>query len=475
MATAAVDPEKERDDLLDKFEQQQDRLKIDKSYYEAEDRPASVSGSVPVNRRDQTSVVGYPRLYVNSIADRLSVEGFQISGKDEADQELWDWWQVNDLDILSFLGWVDSMVYGTSYITIAMPNPKVDLDVDPAIPMIRVESPTSLYAEIDPRTRAVTKAIRAVKGADGNEIEAATLYLPDRTMIWVKEEGEWAAPQNVGHGLGVVPVIPVPNLTRLSDLHGTSEISPELRSITDTAGQILQNMRHTADIMAVPQRLLFGVKPEELGIDPETGQRLFDAYIANIIAFEDHEAKAQQFSAAELRNFVDALDALDKKAASYTGLPPGYLSTQAENPASAEAMRAAESRLVQTCESKARIFGGAWERAMRIAYKMAKGGEIPPDYFRMEVMWRDPSTPTYAAKADAATKLYGNGQGVIPKEQARIDMGYSITEREKMREWDEEEASLGMGMVGTLYPGATPAERATAAPSQPAPTSAPAE
>ena len=88
---------------------------------------------------------------------------------------------------------------------------------------------------------------------------------------------------------------------------------------------------------------------------------------------------------------------------------------------------------------------------MRLAWRMAKGGEVPPDMQRMETIWRDPSTPTYAAKADAATKLYGNGTGVIPRERARIDMGYSVQEREEMRRWDEEEAALGLGLVGTMY------------------------
>lgn len=452
----AVDPEKERDDLLDKFEAAQDALKAAKSYYDAEDRAEAVGLPVPVRQRDLRCHVGYPRVYVDAIAERQELQGFQLGGADEADEDLWDWWQANNLDTESILGHTDALIYGSSYITISMPDPKVDLDVDPEVPIIRVEPPTSLYAAIDTKTRQVQKAIRAVYDEEGNDVISATLYLADRTVIWVKEEGEWAAPTTVNHGLEMVPVVPIPNRTRLSDLYGTSEITPEIRSMTDTASQILQNMRATANTMAVPQRLLFGVKPEELGIDPDTGQRLFDAYIANMIAFEDHEAKAQQFSAAELRNFTEALEEIAKQVASYTGLPPQYLSTSADNPASAEAIRASESRLVTKVERKNKIFGGAWEQAMRIAYKMAKGGEIPPDYFRMEAVWADPSTPTYAAKADAASKLYSNGAGVIPKEQARIDMGYSFAARENMKGWDEEEASLGLGMVGTMLGGPPP-------------------
>lgn len=446
-----LDPETERELLLAKFDDAQRDLKESQRYYDADPRQEAVGLPVPLKYRDQTCHVGYPRMYIDSLAERQQLEGFRVGGKEDADKELWEWWERNDLDIYAPLGAVDAMIYGRSYITISMPIPDVDLNIDPEVPLIRVEPPTSLWADVDPRTRQVRKAIRVIVNDEGDQIQT-TVYLPDQTVIWDKDDqGNWAAPTTVPHGLGQVPVVLLPNPTRSSDIYGSSEITPELRSMTDAASQVLQNMRSAANTMATPQRLLFGAKPEELGIDPENGKRLFDAYMANIIAFEDSDAKAQQFSAAELRNFTDALQEIAKQVASYTGLPPQYLSYSSENPASAEAIRASEARLVMKVERKNRIFGGAWETAMRIAYRVAKGSEIPTEYYRMETVWRDPSTPTYAAKADATTKLFGNGRGVIPKEQARIDMGYTFTARENMREWDKQDQAAGLGMIDTMY------------------------
>ena len=463
-AQKAVDPEKARDDLINKFEEQTSDLKNNTAYYESDRRPDAVGIAVPEKMRDLLAHVGYPRLYVDSIAERQELEGFRLGGADDADQELWDWWQANDLDIEATLGHTDALVHGRSYITVAAPDPKFDLNVDPEVPIIRVEPPTSLYADVDPRTRQVTQAIRVIYNED-EEIIGATLYLPDRTMIWDRAEGQYLPPRTITHGLEMVPVIPITNRARLSDLYGTSAITPEIRSVTDAAARIMMDMQATAEIMAIPQRLIFGAKPKEVGVDPETGQKLFNAYIAGILAFEEENGKAMQFSAAELRNFVDALDALDKKAAGYTGLPPQYLSFSSENPASAEAIKASESRLVKTVERKNKIFGGAWEQAMRVAYRIIKGGDIPPEYFRMETVWRDPSTPTYAAKADAASKLYANGLGVIPKERARKDMGYSDLEREEMRTWDAEEdkAIAALGMIATPSAKAQPKPEPTTA------------
>jgi hypothetical protein len=449
-----VPPEELRDKMLEAFENARRNFNDDRAYYESMRRPEAIGLAVPPEMRKLLAHVGYPRLYVDALSARLELEGFRLGGAEESDEELWDWFLANDLDVESILGHTDALVHGQSYVTVSMPDPKIDLHVPQDIPIIRVESPNSLYAEIDPRTRQVTGAIRAIYDKEGNEVISATLYTPNDTTRWDKVENEWSQISLVNHGLEMVPVVPIPNRTRLSDLYGTSEISPELRSVTDAAARVLMNMQGAAELMAVPQRLLFGVKPGELGVDPNTGQTLFDSYLARILSFEDPEGKVGQFAAAELRNFTEALDALDKKAAAYTGLPPQYLSTQSDQPSSAEAIKASESRLVKHAERKAKIFGGAWEQVMRVAYKVMKGGDIPDEYFRMESIWRDPSTPTYAAKADAASKLYNQGTGVIPKKRARKDMGYSEAEITEMEQWDEEENPLGL--VGTLYGAGTP-------------------
>lgn len=448
-----TDVNKARDELLSTFEDKTSELKDNTAYYESERRPDAIGLAVPVEMRKLLAHVGYPRLYINALSDRLELEGFRIGGEDKADEQMWDWWSANFLDVESTLGHTDALVHGRSYVTIAAPDPAVDVDVDPKVPIIRVEPPTNLFAKIDPRTRQVTQAIRAIYDEQGSEVIASTLYLPEQTVYFVKEQGQWKATRTVSHGMGIVPVVPLANRTRLSDLYGTSEITPELRSITDASARTLMLMQAAAEAMGVPLRLLFGIKPHELGIDMDdpNPKAAFEAYYARILGFESPEGKAFQFDAAELRNFVDALDALDKKAAAYTGLPPQYLSFAKDNPASAEAIRASESRLVMNAERKARIFGGAWEQVMRVAHKvMNPGSPIPPQLLRMEAIWRDPSTPTYAAKADAASKLYNQGMGVIPKEQARIDMGYSAAQREQMRDWDkEEDAALQLaGLYG---------------------------
>lgn len=357
-----------------------------------------------------------------------------MGGAGEVDEDLWAWWQANSLDVESSMAHVDALVYGRAYVTVAAPDPADPFIVDPSVPIIRVESPTSMYADIDPRTRAVRWAIRVVRDSQGDEV-AATLYTPDRTEIYEHNGQELQLTQTIAHGLGIVPVIPLVCRQRVSDYMGSSIITPEIRSVTDSISSMLMNLRTTSELMAVPQRAIFGAKKEELTNDGELSA--LDLYISSYLTFEDPDVKMQQLQAAELRNFSEGIGQLLKMAASYTGLPPQYLSTASDNPASADAIRSSESRLVRNCEAKTTMFGEAWEQVMRVA-KLVMGTQLTLDDYRMEAIWRDPATPTFQAKADAVMKLYAGGSGVIPVEQARIDMGYSPEARKNMEEWDKQ-------------------------------------
>ncbi|WP_255789984.1 phage portal protein [Mycobacteroides abscessus] len=435
------------DHLQNVLSGQMGELQQSESYLDSSYRLETIGLGVPPEMRKLRVNVGWPALYLRAIEERLDVEGFRVNGQSEGVEELWQWWQDNDLDEESGLGHMDAMTFRRSYITVAAPGPNDDADY----PLIRLESPLSMYAELDPRTHNVTRACRFyhLDSTDPNALiegravaDAATLLLPDRTIYLRRDQGpasKWIQDgKPVVHNLGVVPVVPLVNRAKLSDRQGQSEISPEIRSLTDAAARTLMNLQAASELIAVPLRGFFGVDRGQLtNVDGNVASTA-ELYYGRMLTLSNKDAKSFEFSAADLRNFAEELNELAKQFAAYTGLPPQYLSFSSDNPASAEAIQASESRLVKTCERKARMFGGSWERAMRLATKVM-GKEVPEEYHRLETVWRDPSTPTISAKADAATKLYANGQGPVPKEQTRIDLGYTSEQRDQMREWDAED------------------------------------
>lgn len=441
-ATEKVDPLTLRQQLTDKLQEANSGYDENILYYESQRRPDAIGLAAPPELQKIFPHIGYPRLYVDALAERITPEGFKLPGTSDTDTDLWRWWTTNQLDVEFNLGCVEALVHGRAYITVSAPPTTIDPDnpylgpVD--VPIIRVESPLNLYAEVDPWTRRVTKAIRTYKNEDGDDIRA-TLYLPDQTIYLLKEQ-DWIVDNTVAHGLGIVPIVPLLNRKKLSDTHGSSEITPELRSFTDAAGRLLTNMQAAAELMGIPQRVIFGVTRDDLTRPDGSQMSTFEAYMGRIMTVANEAGKVDQFQAAQLENFAAGLREIRNEVAAYTGLPPQYLSNSQDNPASADAIRSAERRLVLNAERKTLIFGGDLEEAMRVAWMvMNPGSEVSEEYFRMKAIFRNPATPTFESKADAASKLYANGQGVIPKERARVDIGYSSEEREEMRAWDAEE------------------------------------
>lgn len=443
-------------DLLNDMDANSREFKDNEAYYLAQRRPEAIGLAVPREMQKLLANVGYVRLYLDSLANRIELEGFRTPEK-EADELLWEWWTTNRMDVQFILGVTEALVQGRAYLTVSAPDPN-NPRLDKTIPIQKAESPLSVYADIDPWTHEVRTGIRIHKNRDG-EVDRTVLYLPDRTVYRVLEDGKWIEDPRfpeVHHNLGIVPIVPLMNRTKLSDQLGTSEITPELKSTTDAASRILMDMQGGAELLALPQRILFGVEPDEFTDENGDAVDSFTQYMAGILTVSAPEGKAMEFSSADLQNFATALAEIRKEVEAYTGLPASYLAQSAENPPSAEAIIATNERLVKKAERKCTVFGDAVEEFQRVSWMvMNPGKDLPKEYNRLEAIWRDPNTPTYAAKADGASKLYANGTGIIPKERARIDLGYTVIERQQMKEWDKEEQQESLDLM-KMYADAAP-------------------
>jgi hypothetical protein len=100
-----------------------------------------------------------------------------------------------------------------------------------------------------------------------------------------------------------------------------------------------------SEYAAFPQRVATGV---EVPKDPETGQPLptaeLKAALSRLWVFANKDAKVQDLQAADLGNYVKALEPLVQHLAAQTRTPPHYLLGQVVN-ASGDALKAAETGL----------------------------------------------------------------------------------------------------------------------------------
>ena len=420
------------------------RNQVADAYYDGEQRVEQLGLAVPPELRQFLTIVAWPGTYVDAIEERIDLEGFRLPGAGEADEDLWQIWQANGLDEESQLAHLDALVRRQSFVIVgagdadgpdAPSTAGGDEDRDPAMPLVTVESSDEVAVELSPRTRRVAAAAKLYR--DRTELRA-TLYLPDQTVWLERQSGRWVDADRDEHQLGVVPVVPLVNRPRLDRRSGRSQMQRVI-SLTDAAARALTNAQIATEVMAIPQRWVVGASANDFK-DPKTQEQLttWEAYFGSIWALANKDARAGQFTAADLANFKTIVDHYASLVAGVTGLPMRYLGQLATNPPSAEGIRADESRLIKTCERFQKSAGGSWERVMRLVRRILDG-DWNPDLAQLETLWRDPATPTRAQAADAAVKLVQ--AGILPVEAAWEDLGYSAVRRLKLREMRETDAA----------------------------------
>ena len=220
------------------------------------------------------------------------------------------------------------------------------------------------------------------------------------------------------------------NRPRTADRYGRSELNPVI-PLSDAATKLATDMMVAAEFHSIPLRGVFGVGPEDFQDEKGNRQTALQAIMGRLLAINDSSAKAFEFAASQLTNFQSAISQLAELVASMSGLPPAYLGQVTQNPASADAIRSSESRLVKRAERKQRPLGGSWEQTGRLVRRF-QSGEWDPALRRLETVWRDASTPTIAQSADAAVKKYAGG--IVPLRQTREDLGYTQVQIERMEE-----------------------------------------
>jgi hypothetical protein len=376
-------------------------------------------------------VINWPQLVVDSVEERLNIEGFRRPDEPSGDDQLWDVWEANDMDEGSQRAHVEALALGRSYVTVGTP----DAPEDP--PVITDESALDMIATTDPKTRETAAALRRWS-SDGVEQQAqiadmATLYLPGSTATYEKQkDGTWKLATEDKHDLGAVPVVPIVNRARRKKPLGVSEMATVL-PISDAACKIATDMMVGANFHALPKYYATGVSESDFVDENGNPISVWKNVTGRLWATESEQAKLGQFASSDLSNFHKTLDALAQMVSSLYGLPPHYLGFSTSNPASAEGIKSSEARLNLRAERKQGMFSAGWEQVMRLAVRMLTGA-WDDSLLRLDTAWRDPSTPTIAQAADAATKAYA--AGIVPLRYARELMRFTDPQIRQMEEMD---------------------------------------
>lgn len=414
---------------LDRLSAFRVRNDLKAAYYEGRQRVQMLGIAIPPSLQRIEAVVGWPATVVDVLEERLDFLGWSSETRGGA-LGLEDVYAANELDVDAGLAHLDALIHGVSFVIVGAG------DHGEPSPLVTVESPLRVTGAYDGRVRRLTSALSVDRVSDAGEAEELTLYLPHESVRLSRSTGRgWAVADRDEHRLGRVPVVPLVNRPRASRADGRSEITRAVRSYTDQAVRTLLGMDVNREFYSAPQRYVMGADEEAFQDGDGNVRTGWEMVMGRILALprdEDGEVpNVGEFKAASPAPYLAQVEGLSQLLAAEGSIPPEYLGFTSVKASSADAIRAAEARLVKRAERRQTTFGRAWREVGALAL-LVRDGAVPESYRSVGLDWRDAATPTRAAAADEAVKLVA--AGILPADSPVTykRLGFSPAEQKQI-------------------------------------------
>lgn len=396
-------------------------------YYEGDHRFSAWLRSVQLTFRG--TVLGnllngltdnYMPLVVDSAAERLRVQGFRFGSSEDADKDAWQIWQANGLDGQSNMVHTEAIKCGEAY---WMVTPNGDA------PVITAEHPSQVIVAHAPgNRRRRLAALKKWREDDGTH--RANVYLPDRVVKFRSDADPYTPERPAGkdkwteigveaNPLEVVPIVPMANNPSMLR-GGKSDLAGGPISLQDQITKTVADLLIGSEYHGLPQRVMLGVEAPR----DESGKPIpFEtAAKSRLWYFNSKDAKAHEFSQADLEGLRKSADGFIGDLAAQTRIPIYYFRPAAISNISAEALIGLDAGLVSKTNDKKEPFGEGHEETMRLAFRSIDPKDPRGSETSAETIWADTESRSEAQRVDAVTKLNAIG---VPLEACLEELGYS--------------------------------------------------
>lgn len=417
-------------------------------YYEGSYVTTQFGISIPPSMQTLQTVAGWPGTVVDVLEERLDWLGWTTDGDDYG---LSDTYSANMLDVDSGMTHLDSLMMGASFVAVGSG------DADEPSPLVTSHSPCTMTTLWDARKRRNMAGLSISSIRVGLPTEAS-LYLPNQTITMERENGygEWIVVERDQHNMNRVPIVKFPNRVRGSRTEGRSEITKAVRYYTDAASRTLLGLEVNREFYNSPKIALLNAT-EEMFTDAAGNAvnqwTAIQGRVWGVPAPEDPTtpgASIQHIPAASPAPYIDQIRGYAQLLSAEAGIPGAYLGFHTDNPASADAIRAGEARLVKRAERRQTTFGRAWLETGYLVL-LVRDGAVPDDYARrVSNRWRDAATPTRAAAADEALKLTSGDNPILPPDSTVTYDRIGLSPAEQAQIIADKRRTAGRGVLAAL-------------------------
>ena len=389
-------------------------------------------------RAGQDFAANYMGIVVDSLANRLTVNGFDA----KAEKELNEWWEVLAMPNKQIAVHTSTLRDGDGFAIVEWDD---ELDRPLVTPQLAYDGRDGVQIHYDGSTgkpRAATKRWWIEWGKDMGKMRRMNVYEPhqisryystvESDYDWLpwSQDGEQAVIEwldNSGKPLGI-PVIHFTNRAR-GFTHGLSELAP---------GIPMQNALNKSVIDLLAATDASGFRIIWLVGDTVDETKMSPGVIIQSQKDKD-EADLKVFPGEDLRPLIEVVDSFVQRIGQVTGTPLSYFQ-QSGQMASEGTHKAHEGILLAKARTVSSELGASWSEVGRMMLKLSNrfGNSSHDPKQVIKPIWADfdtrELTQKLMEKANVVVALTGAGAGI---KQSAIVAGFSEKEAELLAEMDE--------------------------------------
>lgn len=389
------------DYLKNKLNTKKYRINERYNFYEMKEFMPRPSAILPQELRWISECLGWCAKSVDTLADRLIVNGFR---NDNFNME--EIYNMNNSDVLFDSAILSALISSCSFIYIA---PQFITDIDgskkPTIPTMQVIDGGHATGVIDDVTGLLKEGYAVLEyDKDDNPLLEA-YFEPFKTTYYPAGE----EPYVVQHSAPAPLLVPCINRPDAKRPFGHSRISRSCMNLQNSAKNTLRNIEVAAEFNSHPQKYVLGMSE-----DAE-----FNGRLASMSSFlridkddEGDRPVVGQFNQISMTPYVEQIKMFASLFSGETGLTLDDLGFAGANPASAEAIRATHESLRLTAKKAQRTFGTGFINAGYLAACLRD--DLPYRrnmFYKTTIAWNPLFEPDSSA-------LSGIGDGIIKINQS---------------------------------------------------------
>ena len=429
-------------DLLELWSAKLARNRLKMRYYNGKNVLKDFGISIPPTLLNVETVVGWPQKAVNAMADRCRFDGFK--SQDPEVQSVLDGIAERSRLTVKFREATEStLIHSCCFAAVTMDDGHSRIDF---------YSAERAAARWDEQAGRIAYGL-VIDAFDMGRPSVVTLHAPDAVIkAWDTGIGFWDwAYQPIA--MGRPTMVAITYKPTFDKPFGQSRITRAVMSITDSAVREALRTEISAEFFTSPQKYL-------LGADRDAFEQTtkWEAYIGNIFAVgRDENGDLPQFgqlSQGSMQPHTDYMRSLAARFSGETNVPISTLGVIHDQPASAEAIYAANEPLIIECTD----FNDGARDAMRSLALMAIAGEVDAPiadlddrFYDFTVNFCNPAMPSVVSQTDAMVKIASVVPGFAGTDTFWEQIGFPEDMRRKVEtEIRSQNAQL---MVNTLFGG----------------------